>query len=115
MSSASKAKRKIPNHIKYPQNFYGIAYEGRVNENILIKYLRDSLKSKSLEIMVHPANFDNGNEKNKLDHIFGHGQSFVGNIVDNYDWEAEYKALISPKVIEFIEKNDIQLINFNDL
>lgn len=96
----SVMKRKLrKNNIRFNDFIYGLYDSGHMNIDTLIRIL-SHLPAGLSEVYTHPAT--------------GHSENVDPAAVD-YEYEAEYKALIHPRVKRTIEKFSIELASFGDL
>ncbi len=91
-------KRLIKNKIKFNANIFGLHHTGHMNLNTLARIL-PNLKDGLSEIYLHPAT--------KL-------WDDIDPLTKDYEFEAEYKALIHPRVKRIIEKFSIELTTFQE-
>ena len=77
-----------------PEHFHGMMTGGHNDETSLLKII-GGLGAGTNELMIHPGTQD-------LSHLYDW----------EYHWESEYQALISPKVKELIQSENISLINY---
>jgi len=90
-------KRLIENNIKYNTNIYGFHHTGHMNLDTLVRIL-PNLEDGLSEIYLHPATGP---------------WADMDPAVKDYEFEAEYKALIHPRIKRIIEKFSIKLTSFN--
>jgi len=90
-------KRLIENNIKFNMNVYGFHHTGHMTLDTLVRIL-PNLEDGLSEIYLHPAtgSWDD-----------------MDPAVKDYEFEAEYKALIHPRIKRIIEKFSIKLTSFN--
>jgi len=91
-------KRLIENNIKYNTNIYGFHHTGHMNLDTLVRIL-PNLEDGLSEIYLHPATGP---------------WADMDPAVKDYEFEAEYKALIHPRIKRIIEKFSIKLTSFNE-
>jgi len=91
-------KRLVENNIKYNTNIYGFHHTGHMNLDTLVRIL-PNLEDGLSEIYLHPATgpWDDMDPAAK-----------------DYEFEAEYKALIHPRIKRIIEKFSIELTSFSE-
>lgn len=85
------------NNIKFNDTIYGLNDSGHMNIDVLIRII-PHITEGTTEIYMHPAT-------GRWDDI--------DPAADDYEFEAEYKALIHPKIKRAIDKFDIELSGFN--
>ena len=96
----SGMKRKLCKHdIRFNDFIYGLHDSGHMNINTVIRIL-SHLPTGFSEVYTHPATCRPEN---------------VDPATVDYEYEAEYKALIHPRVKRTIEKFSIELASFGDL
>ncbi len=90
-------KQLIKNNIKFNMNIFGFHHTGHMNLDTLVRIL-PNLEDGLSEIYLHPATgpWDGMDPAAK-----------------DYEFEAEYKALIHPRIKRIIEKFSIELTSFN--
>ncbi len=91
-------KRCVENNIKFNDTIYGLHDSGHMNIDKLIRII-PHISNGTTEIYTHPAT-----EK----------WEGIDPAANDYEFEAEYKALIHARTIRTIEKFDIKLSGFND-
>ena len=91
-------KRLVENNIKYNTDIYGFHHTGHMNLDTLVRIL-PNLEDGLSEIYLHPATgpWDDMDPAAK-----------------DYEFEAEYKALIHPRIKRIIEKFSIELTSFSE-
>lgn len=89
-------KRLGENNIKFNTNVYGFHHSGHMNLDTLVRIL-PNLEDGLSEIYLHPATgpWDG-----------------IDPAAKDYEFEAEYKALIHPRIKRIIEKFSIELTSF---
>jgi chitin disaccharide deacetylase len=92
------AKMLAKTEIRFANHFHGLGDSGNMNESRLLATL-DCLKPGVNEIMVHPGL---GDDETAARYDWG------------YRWDAEYAALISPRVRNHIEQCGVRLASFAD-
>jgi hypothetical protein len=93
-------KKKLRKHnIRFNDYIYGLHDSGHMNINTVIRIL-SHLPTGFSEVYTHPATCRPEN---------------VDPATVDYEYEAEYKALIHPRVKRTIEKFSIELASFGDL
>jgi len=91
-------KRLIQNNIKFNTHVFGFHHTGHMNLDTLVRIL-PNLEDGLSEIYLHPATEPwDGIDPGAKD----------------YEFEAEYKALIHPRIKRIIEKFSIELTSFNE-
>ncbi len=92
-------KRLVENNIKFNTHVFGFHHTGHMNLDTLVRIL-PNLEDGLSEIYLHPAtgSWDNMDPAAK-----------------DYEFEAEYKALIHPRIKRIIEKFSIELTSFSEL
>jgi hopanoid biosynthesis associated protein HpnK len=90
-------KRLIQNNIKFNTHVFGLHHSGHMNLDTLVRIL-PNLEDGLSEVYLHPATgpWDNMDPAAK-----------------DYEFEAEYKALIHPRIKRIINKFSIELTSFN--
>jgi hopanoid biosynthesis associated protein HpnK len=88
------------NNIKFTDHFFGFQYTGHLNEEVLINLIR-SLPKGTTELMCHPG-FYTKELKTSQTRL-------------KESRKAEFDALTSKNVLEEIRRNNIELINYNQL
>lgn len=88
--------------IKYPEDVIGMQYSGKIDEERLL-FLLENIQTPTVEIVMHP-----GYESLKL-------RTNLPWAYSTFNWNCERKAIQSEKVKEYIQKNNIELINFSKL
>ncbi len=88
--------------ITFPDSLIGYYFTGQLNEKNLLTSL-ENIKTTFSELICHPSI-----HQEHLSLIFPGGYR-------NFQWQAEYHALISEKVKNKIKELNIKLINFKDL
>ncbi|MFT5426531.1 MAG: hopanoid biosynthesis associated protein HpnK [Gammaproteobacteria bacterium] len=90
-------KRLAENNIKFNTNVYGFHHSGHMNLDTLVHIL-PNLEDGLSEIYLHPATgtWDG-----------------IDPAAKDYEFEAEYKALIHPRIKRIIEKFSIELTSFH--
>jgi len=91
-------KQLIENNIKFNASIFGFHHTGHMNLDTLVRIL-PNLEDGLSEIYLHPATgpWDN-----------------IDPAAEDYEFEAEYKALIHPRIKRIIEKFSIELTSFNE-
>jgi hopanoid biosynthesis associated protein HpnK len=90
-------KSCVANDIKFNDRIYGLNNSGHMNIDTLIRII-PHIAEGTTEIYMHPAT-------GRWDDI--------DPAAKDYEFEAEYKALIHPKIKRAIDKFDIELTGFN--
>jgi hopanoid biosynthesis associated protein HpnK len=91
-------KRLIQNNIKFNTHVFGFHHSGHMNLDTLVRIL-PNLEDGLSEIYLHPAT----------------GQwDGIDPGAKDYEFEAEYKALIHPRIKRIIEKFSIELTSFKE-
>ena len=95
----SRMKKQLrKNNIKFNTNIFGLHHTGHMNLDTLVRIL-PNLEDGLSEIYLHPAT----------------GQwDDIDPAVKDYEFEAEYKALIHPRIKRIIEKFSIELTSFHE-
>ncbi len=89
-------KQLAENNIKFNTSIFGFHHTGHMNLNTLVRIL-PNLEDGLSEIYMHPAT----------------GQwEHMDPAAKDYEFEAEYKALIHPRIKRIIEKFSIELTSF---
>ena len=96
MIAGGKAKSR---NIASPDYFAGIVAGEAVSEDNLLGVIK-SLKSGTTEVMMHP-----GTDNKQL----------IPDTGWDHDFEAEFRAMISPAVMELIEAQKVEITNFRSL
>ena len=94
----SRMKKRLgENNIKFNTNVYGFHHSGHMNLDTLVRIL-PNLENGLSEIYLHPAtgSWDG-----------------IDSAAKDYEFEAEYKALIHPRIKRIIEKFSIELTSFH--
>ena len=95
----SRMKKRLgENDIKFNANIYGFHHSGHMNLDTLVRIL-PNLEDGLSEVYLHPATgqWDNIDPASK-----------------DYEFEAEYKALIHPRIKRIIDKFSIELTSFSN-
>ena len=95
----SRMKKRLgDNNIKFNANLYGFHHSGHMNLDTLVHIL-PNLEDGLSEIYLHPATgpWDD-----------------IDPAAKDYEFEAEYKALIHPRIKRIIEKFSIELTSFQN-
>jgi len=90
--------------IKFVDNFYGILYSGKLDQNILAK-LFDQIPDGISELMVHPGYVD-------------HELEALARDLNNHlleSREQELRVLTDPRVRQKIKELNIELVSYRDL
>ena len=90
-------------NIKTTNNVIGMQYSGKISQDILLKILKSISKKSTSEIVMHPG-YESLTLRKNLPWAYS-----------KFNWDLERQALLSPKIKEFIIKNNIELIKFTDL
>ncbi len=94
------ARKKLrPKGIFYPDRFLGLLSIGRMNESYLMNAL-DRLQPGVTEIGLHPALSP---------------PPELGSWAPHYEYDGEYRALLSPRVRELIHKKGIHVTTYREL
>jgi len=90
-------KRLVENNITFNTSIFGFHHTGHMNLDTLVRIL-PNLEDGLSEIYLHPAtgSWDN-----------------IDPAAKDYEFEAEYKALIHPRIKRIIEKFSIELTSFS--
>jgi hopanoid biosynthesis associated protein HpnK len=91
-------KRLTENNIKFNTNVFGFHHTGHMNLDTLVRIL-PNLEDGLSEVYLHPAT----GLWDKIDPA-----------AKDYEFEAEYKALIHPRIKRIIEKFSIELTSFKE-
>jgi len=91
-------KRLTENNIKFNTNVFGFHHTGHMNLDTLVRIL-PNLEDGLSEVYLHPAT----GSWDEIDPA-----------AKDYEFEAEYKALIHPRIKRIIEKFSIELTSFKE-
>ncbi len=89
-------KQLAENNIKFNTNLFGLHHTGHMNLNTLVRIL-PNLENGLSEIYLHPATGS---------------WDAVDPAAKDYEFEAEYKALVHPRIKRIVEKFSIELTSF---
>jgi chitin disaccharide deacetylase len=91
--------KAMASHMLMPSHFFGMLAGGHMEEKYFLEVLH-LLPEGSSEIMIHP----------------GMDNKTLGSVYDwQYHWEEELYSAISPRVMQYLVENHVQLISFKEL
>lgn len=84
-------------------SFLGFPYSGKISADNLIEILKSLKENETSELMTHPG-FDCQSLRKSLPRSY-----------KSFGWEGELRALTAPETLEYIKRNKVHLLQFNDL